>query len=506
MPTAAAESFNLAWHCLGRQAAERGGKTALIIADGPDALRSWTYAELDRMVRRLAGGLLASGLEEGDRVLIRAANDIDFVLAFFAAAAIGCVAQPASLMLTAEEALALAADSGATAIFLGDAEPKERALFARLRVFDRQETRRLAAEAEPADYAPTAPDDPAYLVFTSGSTAEPKGVLHAHRVVIGRQPMAADWLGLGEDDIVLHAGNINWTYTLGVGVLDPFACGATGALYAGPRDPAIWPTLIERTGATIFAAVPSLYRQILKYGDPSTHDLSRLRHGACAGEALSPDLLARWRTATGTWLYEALGMSEISTYISSRPGERIRPGSPGRPQTGRRVAVLPVDGGTEPLPPGQIGLLAVHRSDPGLMLGYWNRPTEEAAALRGEWFIGGDLAEFDADGFVWHRGRNDDIMNAFGYRVSPLEVEKVLSTHPDVADVAVAERKVGADVSVIAAFVVPKPDGMRDEAALLAHCAEHLAAYKRPRKVVFVSEIARTPNGKVSRRALPLLM
>ena len=94
--------------------------------------------------------------------------------------------------------------------------------------------------------------------------------------------------GRGEDDIVLLAGDINWTYALGLGVLDPFACGATGGLYAGPRDPAIWPTLIERTGATIFAAVPGLYRQILKYGDPSTHDLSCLRHGVCAGEALSP--------------------------------------------------------------------------------------------------------------------------------------------------------------------------------------------------------------------------
>ncbi len=505
MPTSP-ESFNLAWHCLGRQAAERGGKTALIIADGPDAFRSWTYAELDGMVRRLAGGLVASGLRKGDRILIRAANDIDFVLAFFAAAAIGCVAQPASLMLTAEEALALAANSGATAIFLGEAEPEERALFAHLRVFDRQETRRLAAEAPPADYAPTAPDDPAYLVFTSGSTAEPKGVLHAHRVVIGRRPMAADWLGLAEHDIVLHAGNINWTYTLGVGVLDPFAVGATGALYAGERNPAVWPSLIEKTRATIFAAVPSLYRQILKYGDPSAHGLSRLRHGVCAGEALSPDLLALWREATGTWLYEALGMSEISTYVSSRPGEPIRPGSPGRPQTGRRVAVLPVDGGTDPLPPGRIGLLAVHRSDPGLMLGYWNRPAEEAAAFRGEWFIGGDLAEFDADGFVWHRGRNDDIMNAFGYRVSPLEVEKVLASHPDVADVAVAERKVAEGVSAIVAFVAPKPESAPDEAALLADCANHLAAYKRPRKVVFVSEIARTANGKVSRRMLPQVM
>src|SRR5208282_39166 len=115
-----------------------------------------------------------------------------------------------------------------------------------------------------------------------------------------------------------------WTYTLGVGVLDPWARGATGALYAGPRDPAIWPTLIERTRATIFAAVPSVYRQILKHGDPRARDLSRLRHGVTAGEALSPELLAHWREATGIWLYEALGMSEISTYVSSRPGEKIR--------------------------------------------------------------------------------------------------------------------------------------------------------------------------------------
>ena len=333
------------------------------------------------MIQRLAGGLIANGLVKGERVMIRAANDIDFVLAFFATTAIGCVAQPASLLLTAEEALALAADSGAAAIFLGDVDASERRLFSNLRVFDRPETLRLAAEGAPVPYEPTAPDDPAYLVFTSGSTAEPKGVLHAQRVVIGRRPMARDWLGLTEDDILLHAGNINWTYTLGVGVLDPFACGATGVLYAGPRDPSVWLKLIERRRATIFAAVPSLYRQILKYGDPSRFDLSSLRHGVCAGEALSPELLARWREATGTWLYEALGMSEISTYISSRPGEPIRPGSPGRPQTGRRIAVLPIDGGTEPLPPGAVGLLAVHRSDPGLMLGYWNRPAGRGRRL-----------------------------------------------------------------------------------------------------------------------------
>ncbi len=506
MPTPDAGTFNLAWHCLGRQAAERGGKTALVIADSPDALSSWTYAELDGKVRRFAGGLIASGLKKGDRLMIRAANDIEAVIAIFATTAIGCVAQPASLMLTAEDALALAADSGASAVVLGDADPEERALFAHLPVFDRADIRRLAAEGAPADYAPTAPDDPAYLVFTSGSTAEPKGVLHGHRVVIGRRPMAEDWLGLTENDVVLHAGNINWTYTLGVAVLDPFARGATGALYGGPRDAGIWPRLIEATGATIFAAVPSVCRQMLKYGDPAPARLARLRHGVTAGEALSPELLGHWREATGTWLYEALGMSEISTYVSSRAGEPNRPGAPGRPQRGRRVAVLPVEGGTDPLPSGEVGLLAVHRSDPGLMLGYWSRPEEEAAAFRGDWFLGGDLAEFDADGYVWHRGRNNDIMNAFGYRVSPLEVEKVLATHPDVADVAVTERKVAEDVSVIAAFVVPKPGGAPDETALLAHCADHLAVYKRPRKIVFVREIAHTANGKVSRRLLQQLI
>ncbi len=497
------EPFNLAWHCLGRQAQIRGGKVALIIADGPEQLSTWTYAELDAKARRLAGGLLASGLRKGDRVMIRASNDVEAVISFFAVTAIGCVAQPASLMLTAEETVALAKDSGAVALALGDADLTERALFQHLRVFDHDDIARLAAESEPADYAPTAPDDPAYLVFTSGSTADPKGVLHGHRVVLGRRPMAEDWLGLTEDDVVLHTGNINWTYTLGVGVLDPFACGATGALYAGPRDPAVWPSLIEATEATIFAAVPSVYRQMLKYGDVSRGRLARLRHGVTAGEALSPDLYAHWREAAGTELYEALGMSEVSTYVSCRPGEPVRPGSPGRPQRGRRISILPVEGGTEPLPTGEIGLLAVHRSDPGLMLGYWNRPEEEAAAFRGDWFLGGDLAEIDADGFVWHRGRNNEIMNAFGYRVSPLEVEKALASHPDVAAAAVAERKVSADVSVIAAFVVARPGAEPSEAALLAHCAEHLAVYKRPRRIVFVRDIPHTPNGKAARRLLP---
>jgi acyl-coenzyme A synthetase/AMP-(fatty) acid ligase len=315
--------------------------------------------------------------------------------------------------------------------------------------------------------------------------------------------MHAAWLGLREDDRLLHAGAFNWTYTLGVGLTDPWANQATALIHNGPRDPGVWARLIQAHQATIFAAVPGVYRQLLRTQDLATADLSSLRHGVTAGEALQPALLEEWRQRTGLELYEALGMSEVSTFISSGPETPVRQGSPGRAQPGRCVAVLPVEGGTQPLAPGEVGLLAVHRSDPGLMLGYWNRPDEEAAVLRGEWFVGGDLVAIGADGYVDFRGRADDLMNAQGYRVSPLEVESVLAAHPFVAEVAVAEREVRPGVRIVTAWVVPRGDLPLDVPALLAYAAEHLAAYKCPRDVVTVERLPRTPNGKLLRRNLP---
>ncbi len=167
------------------------------------------------------------------------------------------------------------------------------------------------------------------------------------------------------------------------------------------------------------------------------------------------------------------------------------------------MAILPEDGGETPLPPGEIGLLALHRSDPGLMLGYWQRPDEEAEVMRGDWFVGGDLASMDADGYVTHHGRANDIMKALGYRVAPQEVEAVLARFPEVAEVACAERTVRDGVSVIAAYIVARDASQPPAAnALMAFAAEHLAPYKCPREVVFVSSLPRTANGKVLRRAL----
>ncbi len=499
--------FNMARYCLEAAARATPDKVALIVVSDARApverAERWTYARLDDAVRRVAAGLRDLGLEPGERLMIRMGNTSDYALLFFGAIAAGCVPLPSSAQLTGEEADFLLADSGARILAVSDelaiAPPPG------VRGLGPAAIAALRTEHEPLAYADTAAADPAFLIYTSGTTGQPKGVLHAQRSAWGRRPMYRGWYGIRSDDVVLHAGAFNWTYTLGVGLTDPWANGATAVLYKGPRDVAVWPLLMEKFRATLFAAVPGLYRQILKYNDLRAFDLSGLRHGLTAGEALSAALLEQWRTTTGKELYEALGMSECSTYVSSSPSVPVRPGSPGKPQAGRCVAALPVEGGEEPLPPGETGLLAVHRSDPGLMLGYWNQPEEEKSVYRGEWFIGGDLVHFDADGYMIYHGRNDDVMNAMGYRVSPLEVEHCLSRHPAVAEVAVTELTVREGVSVIAAFVVPRdpdePDGM-DAAPLLAHAHEHLAAYKCPREIIFTDSLPRTANGKVRRRDL----
>ncbi|MCW2274928.1 AMP-binding protein [Rhodoblastus acidophilus] len=488
--------LNLSACCLRENAARRPHKTALILA-GADGTQTLTYGELDLAVRRLAAGFSTLGLPRGARIVIRRGNDLYYVLSFFAAIAAGYVALPSSAQLTVDEVGHLVADSQADILICSETLQAAGGV----RVIGDAELLRLA-QHPPCDYADTEPEDPAYLIYTSGTASKPKGVMHAQRVVLGREPMLDAWEGFFEDDIVLHAGAINWTYTLGVGLMDPFRRGATSVLYNGPADPSVWPRLIARFGATVFAAVPGVYRQMLRQDDFARQNFATLRHGLVAGEALPPALAKTFSEKTGKPLYEALGMSEISTYISTGPSVPYRPGSPGKPQPGRRVAILPLEGGDTPLPAGESGLIAVHRSDPGLMLGYWRNPEAEAEAFRGEWFVGGDVAHLDAENYVWLHGRADDLMNAGGFRVSPAEVEAVLCAARGVADAAVAEREVRADVRVICAFVVRAPGATVDEAALKSHCAQKLAGYKQPKKYVFLDALPRTRNGKIARRLL----
>ncbi len=498
--------FNMAAYAVGRAAKASPNKPALIVIADPlqPPAEVWTFAEIERAVLRIAAALKAKGLEPGARILIRLENTSTYALLFFGAIAAGYVPLPTSSQLTEREAAFLLQDSGAAAVALANGLPISD-IPAGVLVLDSEQVRALADHPSHGTYADSAADDPAYLIYTSGTTSKPKGVLHAHRAAWGRRPMYQGWYGITSADRVLHAGAFNWTYTLGTGLTDPWANGATAIVYTGPKDPSVWPHLIRSAEATIFAAVPTLYRQILRYTDVTPGSLGALRHGLIAGETPPPGLFELWTARTGLELYEALGMSELSTYISSSPSVPRKPGAVGKPQPGRSVVILPAEGGTEPLPAGEEGLLAVHRTDPGLMLGYWNRPDEEAEVFRGDWFIGGDLARMDGEGYVTHCGRANDVMKALGYRVAPQEVEAVLAEHPSIAEVACAEVQVRADVSVIGAFVVLHEAARRDDSIapeIQQFAAERLAPYKCPREVIFLDALPRTANGKLRRGEL----
>ncbi len=503
-PDASPTKFNMARHCLAAAAQATPDKPALIVISDTETAKpseTWSFSELEDAVLRVAAALTDSGFKPGDHVLIRLDNSSTYPILYFGAIAAGLVAIAASSQLTAGEASFLINDSEARVVALATHLPRGD-IPAGVAVLGEARVREMMRHPRRANYADTDGEDPAYIIYTSGTTATPKGVVHAHRVAKGRVPTYEGWYGIIRDDRMLHAGAFNWTYTLGTGLIDPWANGATSIIFTGAKSPDVWLPLIVKTGATLFAAVPSLFRQILKYAPSGPLPVGKLRHGLIAGEAPPESLFSDWKARTGTRLYEALGMSEISTYLSTAPGMLRKPGSPGKPQPGRRIAILTVEGGTDPLPPGQEGLLAVHRSDPGLMLGYWKRPDEEEQVYRGEWFIGGDIAVMDEDGYVFHQGRSNDVMKALGYRVSPLEVETALALHPSVAEVACTEVKVRSDVAVIGAFIVPRDPARFDAGAIKAFAAEKLAAYKCPREVVAVEALPRTANGKVKRSDL----
>ncbi len=487
MDAACPDPFNLAAYVLAAGARDPG-KVALAVV-GPARAERWSYARLEGAVRGMAGALRAEGFAPGDRLLLRLGNSVEFPVAFLGAVAAGMVPVPTAAGLTAGEVTTLSRLVAPAAILAepGLALPDAPGLPVLT------DLRRMMAHA-PTGYALGPPDRLAYLVFTSGSSGTPKAVAHAHRAVWARRMMHEGWYGLRADDRLLHAGAFNWTFTLGTGLLDPWSVGATALIPAPGTEPGALPLLLRRHDATIVAAAPGIFRRLLAAGKDLT--LPRLRHGLSAGEKLPEALRARWREATGTELHEALGMSECSTFLSGSPSRPAPPGTLGFAQPGRRLAVLDADHAD--LPDGETGTLAVHRSDPGLMLGYWREGGALDLPLAGEWFETGDRVERRPDGaFVYH-GRRDDLITAGGFRVSPLEIEAAFHGAPGVEDCAALAVSPRPDTTIIAlAFA---GDAAEDVLAPLA--AQRLARYKQPRAYLRLPALPRSPNGKLDRRAL----
>ncbi len=479
--------FNLADYVLSA-GQSRPDKIALAVV-GASHAENLTYRDLRAAVLGTATGLKRILPEPGTPVLMRLANTADFPIAFLGAIAAGLIPVPTSSQLTGEEITAMA-NQIASGLILAAPDVALSNCDAPVVALD---ALRAMCELPAGDVDMGDPNRPAYMIFTSGTAGKPRAVVHAHRAVWARRMMWDGWYGLTDQDRLLHAGAFNWTYTLGTGLMDPWAAGATALIPGAGTAPDQLPALMADHGATIFAAAPGVYRQMLRAEMPL---LPALRHGLSAGEKLPDTTRRAWAEATGLDIYEAFGMSECSTFISGAPGHQAPPGTLGFAQPGRKLAIL---GDTEPVARGEHGQIAVAASDPGLMLGYHGAPDETAARFSGDWFLTGDLGSMADDGSINYLGRNDDMMNAGGYRVSPIEVEAAMSHHPAIRECAAVEHEVKPGTTVIALYYSGTET---DDHTLADFAAEHLARYKQPRLFFRIDALPRGANNKVMRRTL----
>ena len=517
------EKFNITHACVSQHvAAGDGEKIALIVEDHQQGTKELSYQSLEDQSAKLASVLGTQKIPRGDRVLIRLPNSTDYPVSFFGCIRYGAIAVPTSALLAASEVAYLAKDSGAKILItaksmwqelqgLLDADTELEAIYLAgpgdmpeiskqhsIKLYDFDALLTAATPAiEPVD---SSPHDPAYLVYTSGTTGYPKGVLHAHRSLIGRLPASRYWFDFKPGDRIMHSGKFNWTYVLGSALMDPLFHGHTVIVHEGPNDANTWPSLIKKHDCTIFIGVPTIYRQIIQKTEFVATDVPSLRHCMSAGEHLSDEMLLAWRERFKMDVYEAIGMSEFSYYISQHKQAAIKPGAAGFPQPGHNVQLL--DGEGKPAATNEEGMIAIPDNDPGLFLSYWQLPQETESARHDGYFFTGDYARIDEEGYIWFLGRKDDIINTFGYRVSPHEIERVIKTHPAVADCVALGEEVGQDKTLVSICVIPAEGESVDETTLLEFGANNLAKYKTPKIVHFYQDFPRTKNGKVLRKEL----
>ncbi|NNE88478.1 MAG: acyl--CoA ligase [Silicimonas sp.] len=480
-PDVSPERLNLTRHVL--WSAEGVDDKAALLVMTPNRVHTWPYETLRALVLQTAGGLLQAGMRPGQRLLMRLGNTPDFPIVFLGAVAAGIIPVPTSAALNRAEVSKLAAVLSPDAVVTAGSVPLPDTCGVDFSPDDLRDGPPIKA------FADTRADDPAYIVFTSGTSGTPTGVVHAHRAIWARRAMIAGWEGLTKDDRILHAGAFNWTYTLGTGLLDPWSVGATALVLGQDSGPDTIPELAKRNRATILAGAPGIFRKLNGMDMP---DLPDLRHALSAGEKLPETVRAKWTAKTGTDIHEAFGQSECSTFLSGAPHRPAPAGTVGFVQPGRAAAIL---GQAGIAPRGTLGRIAVHRSDLGLMLGYLGR---EAAPQ--EWVATGDLGVMREDGAVEYHGRADDVLTSGGFRLSPIEIEEAMHQHAGIQEAAAVDFQLNADTRVIKLYFTASYD--IDEAELRAHAQAHLAAQKCPRLYERLDHLPRNSNGKLLRKNL----
>jgi acyl-coenzyme A synthetase/AMP-(fatty) acid ligase len=503
--------FNFARDVIDRLAGEN--RAGLVAVDAGLQRHDYSFAAVSDATKRWASVLRDAGIGKGDRVVVVIPKIPDWLFCMTALLRIGAVAVPSAEQLRAKDLLYRAQHSGAVGMIghvsnaaeieqiRGDA-PALRAWL----VVGGEHPGWIAADplvrdARPWDGAPTTPDDMAYIVYTSGTTKDPKGVVHTVAWTFANRSQASTWFDVKPSDLVWCTAGTGWAKSLWNVLLGPWSCGAAIVLDEGAFVAERRMDMIRDLDVTVLCQAPTEYRIEAKLADLGTRwKLPKLRHCVSAGEPLNPEVIEIWKRAFGLTILDGYGQTENSLLVANRPGIPVRPGSMGKPTPGHDVAVIDENG--EPCEPGEIGDIAVRGRPPSLFIGYYKNEEETHASRRGEWYVTGDRAQVDDDGYFWFVGRADDVISSGAYRIGPFEVESALVEHPAVMESAVVGSPDADRGNIVKAFIVLRPGFEASDALvkeLQDHCKRVTAPYKYPRAIEFVAELPKTRSGKIRR-------
>jgi acyl-coenzyme A synthetase/AMP-(fatty) acid ligase len=510
-------SFNFARDVIDAWAAENPEKLAMLWVDDAGSEERRTYAQFSRASGKLCNVLSGEGVRRGDVVIVMLGRRIEWWEVLTACLRMGAVAAPATLQLTAKD-IEYRVNAAEAACFITDAAHAAKleavaktcpSLKSRILVGGQREgwtaySDAVAKAVEDFPAADTASDENAICYFTSGTTGYPKMAMHTHASYpLAHETTGRFWLDQRPSDLHWNISDTGWAKAAWSSYFGPWYCGsAVFVHHTEGFDPVRTLQLLQRYPITTVCGAPTLYRMLVLQ-DLAKYRFPALRHCVGAGEPLNPEVIATWKEMTGLTIRDGYGQTETVLLCGSFPCLEPRPGSMGKPAPGIDLRVI--DGRGNLSPPHTEGELAV-RIRPerplGLFKEYWRDPERTAASFQGDWYLTGDRAYVDDEGYFWFVGRSDDVILSSGYRIGPFEVESALLEHPAVAESAVVSSPDETRGEVVKAFVILAP-GYEGSDALRAELQKHVknvtAPYKYPRSLEFVETLPKTVSGKIRR-------
>lgn len=474
-----------------------------------------TFGDFSRLSNKFANAARELGIQRGDRVMVVMGHVPESHVVLTALLKLGAIAVPNSTRLRANQLQFRAQHTGAVAILSGPEAVAEidavREEMPGLRHFiclggEREGWEAYERLIEDAFGDFTAEDttsgEDALVLYTSGTTAHPKGALHTHGFTYAKRVFARYWLDLQEGDRVWCTAPTGWAKDIW-NALGPWSLGNEIFVHEGPIDPAERLALIGRYGITVLCQAPAEYSALANTAGFENADLSSLRHVVSGGASLNAAVIRRFEELHGITIYEGYGQTEATRLVGNFPGLETRVGSMGRPAPGCDVRIIDEEGNE--LPPGRAGDIALSADNPGLMKGYWQQPQETEAVMRNGFYVTGDRGRRDEDGYLWFEGRADDVIISAGARIDPPELEEALVGHPAIVESAAVGRPDEEWGEVVRLYVVlaggyePGEDLVRE---IREYAKSVTDLHKYLREIEIVDELPKTISGKIRRSEL----